>query len=431
MRLRPESPATLGVFRIAVCTILLLTPEWRQAPQWAALPEALRFPPEGLAWATHVIPVTPSLARFAQVAFVVATPLALAGLFTRASLAVTTVSALYLFAPRQLTGSVLHDMHLLWFAALLVASPSGDAVSLDALRTRRSGMPLPSDPAIAYAWPLACARVLLGLVYFFPGAWKLASSGWAWALSDNLRNQMYWKWYELGRVPSLRIDQWPVACRVCAVGVIVFELTFLPLALWRRTRPYAAAAGIAFHVATQALMGIPFFGLWGCYVVLFDWAWLLERREDHTEPPPRSLGRTWIVGVAIVAIVAVQGVRGAVQAWPFACYPTFQWTVGTEIPDVAMTAVFDDGHEVRLSARAKSQAGWATAWSVAGAMGHAPTASVLRAYWERAARDPAVRTTVASASEVRFTRAWFSVLPEDRGKPPRREEPLGVIRLGP
>ena len=399
---------------------------------WAALPEVLRFPPEGLAWAIHVIPITAPLARIAEAAFAIATPLALVGLFTRTALTVTTLSALYLFALRQLTGSVLHDMHLLWFAALLVASPSGDAISLDAVRARRKSAPLPSEPALAYSWPLACARVLLGLVYFFPGAWKLASSGWAWAFSDNLRNQMYWKWYEFGRVPSLRIDQWPIACRACAVGVIVFELSFLPLALVRRTRPLAAAAGIAFHLATQAIMGIPFFGLWGCYVVLFDWAWLLEQRPGRAEPPPRSVGRAWILGAAIVVTVAVQGARGAVQAWPFACYPTFQWRVGTEIPDVTMTAVFDDGHEVRLPTRAKSQAGWALAWSVAGTMGRPPSARALRAYWERAARDPAVRTTIASVREVRFARAWFSVLPEDHGKPPRREEPLGAISsLGP
>ena len=424
----------MGVFRVAVCTILLLSPEWWQGHAWATVPAALRFPPEGLGWAMGVIPISPFLARVAEGLFALSAPLALIGLFTRAALGGVVASGLYLFGLRQLTGSVLHDMHLLWFAAMLAASPSGEALSVDALRARQRGRPLPSAPSEAYAWPLACARVSLGLVYFFPGAWKLASSGLAWALSDNLRNQMYWKWYELDWVPALRLDQWPSACRACALGVIVFELGFLPLAIFPRTRPFAAAAGILFHVGTQALMGIPFFGLWGCYVVLFDWGWLIEppeTTETKREPLVRPPDRSWILGVAIIVPVIVQGVRGAVQAWPFACYPTFQWRVGTEIPDVVMSAVYDDRHEARLPRRFKSQAGWSLAWSVVGASGHAPSQQALRAYWDRAARDPKVREAAANARAIRFARGYFSVLPEDRGQPPVREEPVGMISLRP
>ena len=429
MRLRPESPYNLAVFRIAVCAILLVAGEWRQALSWCAFPAALRIPPEGLGWALGVVPITPALARIAQVAFVVAAPLGLVGLYARASLTVVTVSALYLFALPQLTGSVLHDMHLLWFAALLAASPCGDALSVDSWRARRRGSPLPSEPSVAYAWPLVCARVALGCVYLFPGFWKITSSGWAWIASDNLRNQMYWKWYENDWIPSIRIDGIPALCHLSAFAVVAFELSFLPLALFRRTRVLAAIGGFVFHTATQAIMRIGFFGLWGCYVILFDWAWLEEREPVG---PARPLSRAWPLGAAIVAAVAIQGARGAVQAWPFACYPTFQWMVGTEIPDVVMTATLSDGRTVRLPAVPKSQAAWAVAWSVAGTSSHGPPSeTAMRAYWERAARDPRVAKLVTDAREVQIARGWFSVLPGDRGQPPRREEPLGTITLRP
>jgi hypothetical protein len=186
---------------------------------------------------------------------------------------------------------------------------------------------------------------------------------------------------------------------------------------------------VVFHIGTQVLMGIPFFGLWGCYVALFDWEWLLEPRPEGPAVPPRPPGRAWVLGVALTVAAAVQGARGAVQAWPFACYPTFQWMLGTEIPDVSMVAVLDDGRERRIPPRAKSQAGWATAWTVAGTMGRDPSPTTLRAYWDRAARDPKV--AALAPREVHFFRAWYSVLPEDRGAPPRREEPIGTISVRP
>ena len=423
MRLRPENPYNLAVFRIAVCAIFFTTTEWRLAPLWSAFPAALRVTPEGLAWAARVVPISPAIARAAQGVFVAAAGCGLLGLFTRPALAAMTASAAYLFALSQLTGSVLHDMHLLWFGALLGASPSGDVLSLDAWRARRRGTPLPSSPSRAYAWPLVTARALLGLIYFFPGFWKLAGSGEAWIFSDNLRNQMYWKWYEHDWTPALRIDSSSALCHLCALGVVAFELSFLPLSSWRRSRPFAAIAGFIFHLATEALMRIGFFALWGTYVILFDWAWLEERDPSRATRP---LGRAWPLGALLVGAVFVQGARGAVQAWPFACYPTFQTLAGAEITDVVATASFHDGSALRLPVPRKSQAAWGTAWAFAA---RPPSEEAMRAYWARMAADARVTSLARGAERIRFSRAWFSVLPGDRGRPPVREEPLGEITL--
>ena len=370
-----------------------------------------------------VVPISPPIAHAAQTVFVVSAACGFLGLVTRPAMLATTLSATYLFALSQLTGSVLHDMHLLWFAALLAASPCGDVLSLDCWRARRSGAPLPSSPSLAYAWPLVTTRVLLGLVYFFPGFWKITASGWAWIASDNLRNQMYWKWYEHDWMPAIRIDGSPTLCHLCALGVVTFELSFLPLSSCGRTRPLAALAGFVFHVATQALMRIGFFSLWGTYVVLFDWAWLEEREPSAAR---RSLGRTWPLGLLLIGIVFVQGARGAVQAWPFACYPTFQSIVGAEIPDVVLSASFPDGRVLRLPLPPKSQATWGIAWALTG---HRPSEEAMRAYWGRVATDSRVAEVAHGAGQIRFARGWFSVLPGDRGRPPVHEEALGAITL--
>jgi len=44
----------------------------------------------------------------------------------------------------------------------------------------------------------------------------------------------------------------------------------------------------------------------------------------------------------------VQRARGQMQAFPFACYPTFKWRADLEIPDLRFLAIMDDGREVAV-----------------------------------------------------------------------------------
>jgi hypothetical protein len=104
-----------------------------------------------------------------------------------------TLFGFYVLALSQLDGAVLHDMHLLWFAAVLAVSPCVGALTL----TERGWGP-PHARSAAYSLPLAVVRALFAAIYFFPGVWKLRESGLTWALSDNLRNKMYAKWFEWG-----------------------------------------------------------------------------------------------------------------------------------------------------------------------------------------------------------------------------------------
>ena len=124
----------------------------------------------------------------------------LVGYRSRLALGLVAVCGFYVFGLAQLGGAVVHDMHLVWFAAVLAASPCGDALSaFDRAKRER---------AVVYAWPVVMVRALFAAIYFFPGLWKLPESGLAWALSDNLQNQMYLKWFEYGGLtPPLRIDE--------------------------------------------------------------------------------------------------------------------------------------------------------------------------------------------------------------------------------
>jgi len=394
---RPEPPHGLAALRIVVPLILLASPEIRDAPRIARASHALYVAPEGLGWFVAHAPIDARVAIAMQLVAVGSALLAIVGVHARAALAALTASGLYLLALTQLEGSVLHDMHLLWLTALLAASRCDAVWAYDA-----RGAPEVAD-SVQYAWPLAFARALLGVVYFFPGAHKLARSGLAWALSDNLRNQMYWKWLESGVVPSIRIDRAPWLVAAGAAFVLAFELSFGVLAAFRRTRAAAAAMGLVFHAATQIWLFIPFASLWTAYVVLLPWRSLPRAAPRDGASAPRM---AIAVGALLFAAAAAQGARGQMQSFPFACYPTFEFTAGPSMPDLAVSVEGGAGALHELPRRRRSQREWGVVWNLAGVTGDVSPAR-LGAY--------ARSLGIAPGARVHFDRVYRSVVPEDGG----------------
>ena len=135
----------------------------------------------------------------------------------------------------------------------------------------RAERPRVRKQPITYALPLFAAWTLVGMIFFFPGLWKLRESGIAWIASDNLRNQMYWKWAQADFVPALRVDRSPLLCRIGAGLVVAFELSFPFLLPFRRLRPIAACGAWLFHLATAVFLKVSFASLAVSYVMFFDW----------------------------------------------------------------------------------------------------------------------------------------------------------------
>lgn len=369
----------LALLRVAVAVVALVSPEPAIARIVATRPRALWTVPEGLGWLGTVVPLDPTLLTMATAILRAAAVLAILGLFRRVALAALAFALVYVFGAAQLTGTVTHDMHLVWFAALLACVPSG---------------PRGEDDPRA----LAVARLWLGLVYFFPGVHKLTDGGLAWITSDNLRNQMYFKWYEAGGVvPWPRIDRVPPLVNALALAVVVFELAMPVLVSFRRTRIVALAFGLAFHVGAGHFLDVLFPSLMACYVVL------LPERERRVVP--RSRART-VVAVVFTALIVVQGARGQTQAFPFACYPTFATLAGDEIVDLSVEV---DGQAHRLP-RPRRPDEWGLVWRLAGLYGDAVEAERLRAF-ARAVAPPGHARVYADA---------FDVTPEGWSSPPRR-----------
>jgi hypothetical protein len=433
----PEPAAQLAALRIVVAVMFLWLPEVRHAAERAAIPAALRVVPEGLGWFVALVPITPALARVAQVVAAFAAFCAIAGVRARVALGVLSVAGFYLLALSQLSGWVWKDMHVLWMAALLAASPCDDALAFD-----RRGVPDASDSR-RYGVPLTFARLLLACVYFFPGFHKLRVSGLAWALSDNLRNQLYWKWAEHGVTSPWRYDRVPHLLQVGGLFVLAFEIGFPVLVLTsRRTRMIALVAGLAFHLMAWWLLRIAFVSLWAQYVVLVDPAWVRSvfarwrgtRVVTVASDDVRASRATPWCGSLLLAGAIVQGARGQMRAFPFACYPTFERIAGVSMPDLRIEVERADGTWVEIvharDARGyRTQREWGEIWSLAGVNDPVNEAR-LRAYFvQTVRRSPRARMEARGAIAVRFERTYRDVRPEHRGDPARAGPVLAQFTL--
>ena len=267
----------LAVFRIVVFFLLIRVVNVGRVAWFSEFPSALLFPPVGTRFLAQFLPIDRNFAVAAALLLLVTAFLAMVGWHTRASAWLSVILATYVLLIPQLYGKVNHYHHLIWFAAILAASPSGDALSVDAVRSAMGrsapGERIPArDPARAYALPLRFVWLLLGLIYFFPGFYKFYVSGLDWAFSDNLKYQMWARWFELeGWRPFFRLDQHPALYKTMAFGVVVFEISFIFLVFFKRLRAIAAVCGIAVHEGIKAFMAINFRILEAAYVTFVDW----------------------------------------------------------------------------------------------------------------------------------------------------------------
>lgn len=421
-RAAPRSPLPLALLRVLLGGLILLSPEPLVALGLAQHSTsgrgALLFAPEGLHWMISVLGwCAPHLETIHWVLKVSAITCSL-GLFTRLSLSLLLASSFVLFGAAQFSGTVTHNMHLLWMLALLLAGPREQGLSVD---TWRRGMSLLRPAASTHATlTLWGARLLLGCIYLFPGVAKIHVSGLQWAFSDNLINQMRLKWFMAdGGVPWPRIDLWPDIVHWAGVMVLAFEVCFVFL-LWSKWgRRVAVTAGLLFHWSMAHFLYVHFVGLWGCYVVLWDGPSAHAERDATANP--RTLLPLMVTIVVLTIPTLVQGARGQTQSWPFACYPDFARAPASYITDLAVDVQANDGtwRTLRLPRR-RPPRDWGTVWRMLGLYGGQPERSALRTYTRRWLARLPVGTQVAHPVFVRYYAEDYSIAPEDYGAPPTR-----------
>lgn len=184
-------------------------------------------------------------------------------------------------------------------SALLALSPAHSAWSLDAWRRKRAVTHVPAG----WLWLL---RAQVGIVYTYAGLAK-AQSDWL------LEGQPLRIWLSsLTTLPVLGpLFAWDPAALLMSWAGFLFDATIVVWMSWRRTRPFAYAIIIVFHILTKMLFPIGMFPVIMVLSALVFFApswprdlWARVRRQSPASLAPQaSPGRTWSpVAVAIASV---------------------------------------------------------------------------------------------------------------------------------
>jgi hypothetical protein len=232
----------------------------------------------------------------------------------------------------------------------------------------------------------------------------------------------------------MRFDELGVWTTLGGPAVIAFELLFVFFILSPRTRPWAAAAGIAFHGAVLIATGINFWTLLVCYTVFVDTSRSRGTKpEDHwapAAPMPTEGSRRLSIGLVVASLLA--GLT-LVDSWPFAVYPTFAGIAEPNAWTVTMVGMTEEGQSVSLrpwrSEALRSRFGNSrvgglvsqVAWTQDPERRKAKAVALAAV---ASAHEPAL----AKVSELQIFRELVAVDPARWSDPPLRREFLGVWR---
>ncbi|HEY6929010.1 MAG TPA: HTTM domain-containing protein [Thermoanaerobaculia bacterium] len=420
------SAIDLAVFRILLFGTIFYCADPSTIRLYSGLPRELLTPPLGFGLTVRMLPFEPRTAVAAALLLRGVCLLGIVGLFTRSAAFAIALLTYYVLGIPQCFGQVDHYHFLAWFSLLLAFSRCGDALSIDSLVLR--GV-VPDSESVLYARPIRWVWVLMGIVYLFPGLWKLWISGDRWFFGHALASHMYVKWAELRWIPAIRLDRVPGLARAAGLAAIAFELTFLPLVFHRRTRAFAAVAGLAFHNLSSALMGISFFWLQLMYASFVPWSrWfapLFRARpaQGGADASPRARRTLDLVGSLLVAANTIMGALMIEEGWPIACFPTFARTARTQTLEMRFSAVSASGDEKPIDA-----------WPLIQRLGTERWVPLTR----HSVRSPAMVSALArwvadhspeagNAARVMVYCVRWSPHPEVRRKGPNSTELLAVV----
>ena len=263
---RPVSVRSIAMVRLLVGAVgvLHLTPIAIDAARGDTFHGRFRRP--YVSWYPELDPTPYTLLLVVGVAAACAMSV---GLVTRvATVAATTVVGYHLF----LSTTHVHNNRAYLFAALLVLSMSrcGNAFSIDARLARRAGATLDPD---APAWPIWLLRFECAVVYGASGLSKLVDPDWfggtvTWARVTS-QEAMVRSSVLPEVVADLLLDR---SFHSIAAKLVVLTELFIAVGLWwRRTRPWAVAAAVAFHVMIEFSAEVQVFSYLGL-AVLVIWA---------------------------------------------------------------------------------------------------------------------------------------------------------------
>jgi hypothetical protein len=173
-------------------------------------------------------------------------------------------------------GDGVLQVGLLW----LLFAPSGRALSLDAWWLRRRGKL--TGPAYTPPWSLRVLQIQLCTIYLTTGLAKVArgeepfvGSWWDGTSVHYVINAMTMSRWSYAQLP---LPLWMTATLTYLSAW--WEVLFIPLVMWRRTRPWALWFGVLFHLGIWLMIEVGWFSF---YTIAMYGVWVSDsfwRRFD-------------------------------------------------------------------------------------------------------------------------------------------------------
>jgi hypothetical protein len=167
---------------------------------------------------------------------------------------------------------------------LLLLSPCGRALSVDAWRRRRRGLKV--GPVYTEAWPVRLIQIQLCVIYCTSGLAKWKGEGpfegtwWDGTSIHNVLNDMMLNRWSYAALP---VPLWITAplTYLCVAWEVFFPL----LVVFRPTRKWALLFGILFHLGIWVTVCIGWFSF---YMLCFYAVWLPDELWQRWRPLTRA-----------------------------------------------------------------------------------------------------------------------------------------------
>lgn len=342
-----ENTKNLSIFRIlffgffAIGGLFHGSAMIEELDTFQSLDPALKIEVPLFNWVWHLLPEGWFWVRFFVVLMVVSSIGACLGIKTRCSILAFIISSCYVLGYPQFFGKINHNHHIIWIAAILYFSPSGRHYSI---MEKRSVAAKNANPQRYFKtiW------TMMGLIYFFPGFWKVWTSGFEWGLSQHLQNQLLYKWAQNPdwTVP-FPIHEYPFLLSCGGLFVLFFELSFIFLVQFKRTRSFAAITALIFHLTTWLFMDIFFVVMALCLLTFIPWKRMNIQYSNIQLEKDRLIRRSKLPVEILLFGIALFGIF-KINSWPLSIYPTFDSTLSRKHTMFKYYTVDQNGHNQEL-----------------------------------------------------------------------------------
>jgi hypothetical protein len=252
----------------------------------------------------------PLLFEVAPVVLIASLVLLIIGFRTRLATSLVLISGIFLTGSYySFTGKVDHaDTFLVaYIPAIMLFSRWGSNYSLDALLQEREGRQInASDSSWVYSWPMRAVLLLLALMFFGAGYFKLRAGQWltdmdllprllttqnAIAVMRSLDPNPFYPW--IANTPWVHIP--------LQFGGVFFELFFPLTLLSHRLRNLFVSSGVLFHAFNTFFLGINAYPMIIIYLTFVDWQAIYARWWPfHLGKRVKQLPTPALIGLALL-----------------------------------------------------------------------------------------------------------------------------------